>query len=252
MDDNGKPASKKQKSDSRPKAARSSTSRPIKEKKTPKPKKRNRSGSPDDFSTPMSGSVDRRKSGRGASARKAYAELDDNEADEEMLDGVAAWKYEGEDGSEIEEVDSEEDDDAAIPKSKKKASKESSPVSEPPSEAEPEAMDEDVDEEAPEHDGKEAEAEDSEEEVVEKEPTPPRSNGRTRTRKEPAVPVAKPAKVTKAKTKLPLNPKVNTPAKAKAPIGKAAGKSKVKEKPVASSRGTRSRAKEVLDAEESE
>jgi sister-chromatid-cohesion protein PDS5 len=66
----------------------------VKEK--PAAKLRKRRGSDDEMSmsTPAPGSsVDRRRSNRGASAKKSYADRDDSEDDEEMWDGVAQWEY---------------------------------------------------------------------------------------------------------------------------------------------------------------
>ena len=61
-------------------------------------------------------SSERRRSGRANVAGRKYAERDDEEDDEEMADGVAAWEYEGgivvkdevEDEGEGEEGDSED------------------------------------------------------------------------------------------------------------------------------------------------
>merc|ERR1711964_94105 len=82
----------------------------VREKKTPKPKK-----SAGVFSTPDASSVDRRKSGRAASARKSYADRDDSDDDKEMWHGVAEWEYTNEDGTRIARPATEseaEDEDA--------------------------------------------------------------------------------------------------------------------------------------------
>jgi len=107
-----------------------------KERKTPKPKKQRRS---DDPSTPAASSVDRRKSGRGASAAKIYRDRDDSEDDEEMMEGVAEWEYlDGEEsGSDAVETD-DEDDKAVSPSKGKDDTPEISPELEQESELEEE------------------------------------------------------------------------------------------------------------------
>lgn len=97
-DDGEQPVTKKAKAESKPaKAPRKE--KPAREKKTPaKPRKSKRDDSASPQSTPAASSVDRRRSGRGASARKSYADRDDSEDDEEMWEGVAEWEYLDENG----------------------------------------------------------------------------------------------------------------------------------------------------------
>ena len=89
----------------------------MKEKKTPRPKKA--------LSTPAVSSADRRRSGRGTSAQKSYADRDSSEVsldgssrraitnsvllqdEEEMMEGVSKWKYVDED-SDAEQLSEEE------------------------------------------------------------------------------------------------------------------------------------------------
>jgi sister-chromatid-cohesion protein PDS5 len=70
-DAEGQPSSKKAKSEPRVKVARTPVAKKVKEKKSPKVKKQV-------LSTPVASS-DRRRSGRGASAKKSYADRDDGE-----------------------------------------------------------------------------------------------------------------------------------------------------------------------------
>lgn len=57
--------------------------------KTPKTKKPKQG-----TSTPTSSPGERRKSGRGTSAKKTYEERDSSEDEKELWDGVASWEYE--------------------------------------------------------------------------------------------------------------------------------------------------------------
>lgn len=101
IDEDGNPT-KKLKSESKLRSARTPTSKATREKKAPRLKKRSSSES---LNTPAPSSADRRRSGRGASTKKSYADRDDSEDDEEMMDGVAQWEYVDEDGdSDAEEA----------------------------------------------------------------------------------------------------------------------------------------------------
>lgn len=83
-DSDGQPATKKIKSE----AKAPKKEKVIKEKKTPKPKKEKQV-----FSTPAPSSTGARRSSRGTSARKSYADRDSSDDDQEMMEGVAKWVY---------------------------------------------------------------------------------------------------------------------------------------------------------------
>ncbi|KAI9641533.1 Sister chromatid cohesion protein pds5 [Ciborinia camelliae] len=100
MDESSLPAAKKQKSEAKPK---STASRKV--AKTPKPRKIK------EPKTPTISSADRRKSGRGASARKSYVDRDDDEDEDEMLEGVSKWDYFDEAGNQMESEEEEEEED---------------------------------------------------------------------------------------------------------------------------------------------
>merc|ERR1711977_688510 len=220
-DHEGRPA-KKVKTESKPRPVKvpaPKKEKVVREKKTPKPKK-----SAGVFSTPDASSVDRRKSGRAASARKSYADRDDSDDDKEMWHGVAEWEYTNEDGTRIARpaTESEAEDEDAM----------------------------EVDEEA---------EEEPEEEV---EPTPPASNGkrslpsRSSGRKQAPVPTssaaATPAKATRAKSA----PKAKAVPKAKSPVAvKAATKPKGKApaaKGKRAGKGKAAKEKDIFDMDESE
>jgi sister-chromatid-cohesion protein PDS5 len=166
--------------------------------KTPAKNKKSKTDS-EVLSTPAPSSVERRRSGRGASARKSYADRDDSEDDQEMMDGVAQWEYvEGDD----------------------------KPDEESESEGSP-AADEEEQAETP-----EAEAEEEPEVEDEPEPTPPRSNVKkppaSKSAPKKTTPAAKipPSKVAKQKQQpKPKSPLVK--AKAKTPLAKPVAKEKV-------------------------
>ncbi|KAG9237217.1 hypothetical protein BJ875DRAFT_540671 [Amylocarpus encephaloides] len=239
-DNNSHPAKKiKSEPKSRvPKTPQPRKDKVVKPKKTPsaKPKKHK---SDVIFSTPASSSqVDRRKSGRGASAKKTYAEQDESEADKEMWEGVAEWEY-------LSESDSE------MPKRKRKPAKPSpdsdeegsSSVEEPADEEEaegeqadvemPDAAPQDESEPEPEEDVEvEGNAEDSAEEVEEEveevagelsnvelledeeaKPTPLRSNGKKKSARPPKAQAPK-ATSSAAKSKAKSSPAMKTKVKA--------------------------------------
>ncbi len=90
--------------------------KPVKEKmvkpvKTPKKAKKNEN----DFEGPSSSAItasERRRSGRGVAPKKAYVDIDESEADQEMLEGVSRWEYEdGHIEPDQTASGSEEDDD---------------------------------------------------------------------------------------------------------------------------------------------
>ncbi|TVY54635.1 Sister chromatid cohesion protein pds5 [Lachnellula cervina] len=90
-DDDAHPA-KKHNSDAKPKSSRNPAikkEKPAKVVKTPKTKKPKQG-----TSTPTSSPGERRKSGRGTSAKKTYEERDSSEDEKELWDGVASWEYE--------------------------------------------------------------------------------------------------------------------------------------------------------------
>ncbi|APA14981.1 hypothetical protein SS1G_13681 [Sclerotinia sclerotiorum 1980 UF-70] len=102
MDESSLPVAKKQKSEGRPKSAAPKKERVV---KTPKPKKIK------EPRTPAISSAERRKSGRGASARKSYVDRDDSEDEDEMLEGVSKWEYFDNDGNRVEPEDDEDEDE---------------------------------------------------------------------------------------------------------------------------------------------
>ncbi|KAF7857291.1 hypothetical protein EAF04_009532 [Stromatinia cepivora] len=103
MDESSLPAAKKQKSEGRPKSTAPKKERVV---KTPKPKKIK------EPRTPAISSAERRKSGRGTSARKSYIDRDDSEDEDEMLEGVSKWEYFDKDGNRVESEDDEDEGDA--------------------------------------------------------------------------------------------------------------------------------------------
>ncbi|EHK97131.1 putative Sister chromatid cohesion protein pds5 [Glarea lozoyensis 74030] len=206
-DGNSNPT-KKQRSEAKPRNSISKKDKPVKIRKTPSKPKRQKP----ELSTPDN--VERRKSGRGASAKKVYADIDDEDADEEMLNGVAKWDYlnsddermeEEEDGSGDEE---DQDEDVEVPDA------EPEPEAE---EAEPEPEPEPEEEEADEPPS-DIEPE-PEPEAETPEPSPPKSNGRKLpnrgSAKKGAAPTPK-AATTPAKKKVGNVTPVKS--KAKAPI----------------------------------
>jgi sister-chromatid-cohesion protein PDS5 len=221
------PAKKQKSLASRPsKTPTAKKEKVVKEKKPPKAKK---SRTSDVLSTPVPSSVDRRKSGRSASARKSYADRDSSDDDEEMLEGVASWEYEN--GSGAEDAPEGSDAESEV---EEEVEKEATPeVDEVEEEPEP----------APDLEP-EKEAED------EVEPTPPRSNGKKTPRSSARKPAAKaapksPAKpAPKAALSRVTKSKKDSPAvksKGKAPIAKANIKWKGK-----------SKAKDIFDMDESD
>ncbi|KAL5322879.1 hypothetical protein ACEPPN_010858 [Leptodophora sp. 'Broadleaf-Isolate-01'] len=262
-DHDGRPA-KKVKTEAKPRPVKvpaPKKEKVVREKKTPKPKK----SSAGIFSTPDASSVDRRKSGRGASARKSYADRDDSEDDKEMWHGVAAWEYTSKDGSketrivrpgsdsEVEDEDAMEVDQDAESPAEEEAEEEKADTPEP----EPEKEDSSL---SPEPEPDEAE-EEVEEEV---EPTPPASNGkrslpsRSSSRKQAAAPAASsasvtPARATKAKASK-AKAKAQSPVVAKK-VAKPTAKSKVKApigKGKKATKGKAVREKDIFDMDESE
>ncbi|KAK0673929.1 putative sister chromatid cohesion protein PDS5 [Cercophora samala] len=192
-------------SESRP-AAKKSRVQPkeprIKEARkiaTPKPKKPSKpKKAPSSPKRSAISDANRRRSGRSmAKGNQSYIERDSSEDDEEMLDGVAEWEYEGENNGE-EEAGS--DDEGAEAESRKKGDDESSSeLSEPEVEEEEDKEEEEGDvemtdekaaEEEKEEEEQEVEADDEKEEeaevVVEEEeeeeeeeaPPPAKANGR--------------------------------------------------------------------------
>ncbi|KAG4416704.1 hypothetical protein IFR04_010163 [Cadophora malorum] len=252
-DHEGRPA-KKVKTESKPRPVKvpaPKKEKVVREKKTPKPKK-----SAGVFSTPDASSVDRRKSGRAASARKSYADRDDSDDDKEMWHGVAEWEYTNEDGTRIARpaTESEAEDEDAM---------------EVDEEAEEEPEEEEETAASPEPEGEEQEASPSpepepepEEEEEEVKPTPPASNGkrslpsRSSGRKQAPVPTssaaATPAKATRAKSA----PKAKAVPKAKSPVAvKAATKPKGKApaaKGKRAGKGKAAKEKDIFDMDESE
>ena len=75
------------------KQAKSPAAKKIAKPKTPAKKKSTGEDFEPSSSTVMTAS-ERRRSGRGASAKKVYVDRDDSEDDEEMLEGVSKWEYE--------------------------------------------------------------------------------------------------------------------------------------------------------------
>ncbi|QSZ30000.1 hypothetical protein DSL72_004518 [Monilinia vaccinii-corymbosi] len=206
IDESSLPAAKKQKSEARPKSTAGKKERAA---KTPKPKKIK------EPRTPAISSAERRKSGRGASARKSYIDRDDSEDENEMLEGVSKWVYYDKDGNEVESEEEDEpeqdEDDAEVDeddvkgeepvpnstgKGKRKAKaktplKKSARTVVSDDEAETEREDVDMEEEA-EHEGE-----------AEVEPTPPpkpkrgvkaeaKSKAKTKTPSKKAAPVSTP------------------------------------------------------------
>ena len=116
-----------------PKIRRTSAAKkekPVKERAAVKSRKRRDSDNEMSMSTPVPGSsVDRRRSSRGASAKKSYVDRDDSEDDEEMWDGVAEWEYtknkknrkvkssieDAESDAEVEEAEEAKDDNEDSP-----------------------------------------------------------------------------------------------------------------------------------------
>lgn len=109
-DRDGNPPSKKAKLPSRPKEAKPTTKKASTTPRTKKPS----SSKPKKPTKALTAQerADRRRSGR-ARGDKSYIERDSSEDDQEMLDGVAKWKYgDGSDGSDDGE-DDDVDSDAA-------------------------------------------------------------------------------------------------------------------------------------------
>jgi len=236
-DDGEQPAAKKPRQASTSKAA--TTKAPAKKLAKPKtPAKKAKKAKPE--STPRSAVEEsaRRRSVRGAGA-KSYADRDDSEDDEEMMEGVSKWEYE--DGH----VESDNGGEAGSDSSAEEAEEE---------EQEKEA-DEDVEmaEVADESAEKEEEIEEKEttsvvteqdllsspplSELGSPEPTPEpmpeptrepvtKSNGRGRK-------AAAPKPAPKAKTKAPVKPRAKAPVRAKAAPVRASARGKGKEKTAA-------------------
>ncbi|PVH74836.1 hypothetical protein DL98DRAFT_537088 [Cadophora sp. DSE1049] len=255
-DHEGRPAKKvKTEPKSRPvKVPAPKKEKVIREKKTPKPKK----SSAGVFSTPDPSSVDRRKSGRAASARKSYADRDDSEDDKEMWDGVAEWEYLSKDGSAKPriarpETDSEAEAEDAMEVDDEAEEEPEEPEEEKGATPEPEAEEEESSL------SPELEPEPEEEEG---EPTPPASNGkrslpsRSSGRKQAPVPTssaaASPVKATRAKA----TPKAKAKPKAKSPVAvKAAAKPKAKApaaKGKKAGKGKAAKEKDIFDMDESD
>ncbi|CAG8974129.1 hypothetical protein HYALB_00002765 [Hymenoscyphus albidus] len=230
--------SKKHKSDSK---ARASKTPKAKSEKAPKVKKtpakvRKPKGDGDFSATGVSHS-ERRKSGRGASAQKSYADRDSSDDDEEMLDGVAKWDY-----------FSEDPDSPGEAKRKRKmtseAPSESDVMSPPPEEENAEGADVEMsdverdqelktvsdkpqeengselsDLEEPEH---EPQPEDEEQEVEEEEeveevaPTPPQTNKKTPSRSSAKKPT--PSSSAKSMSKTKAKPATAKPKSSKTPV----------------------------------
>ncbi|KAE8454103.1 hypothetical protein EG329_005026 [Mollisiaceae sp. DMI_Dod_QoI] len=252
--EDGSHPSKKIKSEGKPRPTKTPTvkrEKPVKEKKTPKPKKVKPA-----TSTPAASSVDRRRSGRGASAKKSYADRDDDEDDEEMMDGVASWEYM--DGSGEEEAKDDGSDAGSAPEEveEEEAVVSETEAAEPEPEPEPEVEEP---EEEPEPEPAEEE-EEAEEEIEEAESTPaPATNGKRASRSSAKKPVASASKVTKSK------PAPRAKTKPKSPIAKAATRARATAKsPLAKTKkgqnsaakgkgkGKASRTKDVFDMDESE
>lgn len=252
-DHEGHPAKKvKTESKSRPiKVPAPKKEKVIREKKTPKPKK-SAAGA---FSSPDPSSIDRRRSGRAASARKSYADRDDSDDDKEMWDGVAEWEYLSKDGSAEPriarpETESEAEDEEAmeVDEEAEEPEEENAGASEPEAEEEGSSL------------SPEPEPEPEEEEEVE--PTPPASNGkrslpsRSSGRKQVPAPTssaaATPAKTTRAKAA----PKAKAKPKAKSPVAvKAAAKPKAKApaaKGKKAGKGKAVKEKDIFDMDESD
>ncbi|KAM7220742.1 Armadillo-type fold [Rhypophila decipiens] len=106
------PPSKKARATAQPKAPKATkTGAPKKAAVTPKPKKA-ATKPKRATSSPVVPDTDRRRSGRSRKSN-TYIERDSSEDDEEMLDGVAEWEYEGGSGDErADKGDKEEDVDA--------------------------------------------------------------------------------------------------------------------------------------------
>ena len=162
----------------------------TKDKKTPRsPRKREQN-----LTSPPAPSAAARRSSRGISARKSYADRDDNEDEEEMMGGVAKWVYVDEDSEDqlSDEGDAEEKD------AKEEKSKTPRPIEDSEVEPEPRSLDKYISM------------------VEEVEITPSRSN--TRKPKAPITWPKKNAAVVKAKTmstKQQTNPEIE--AKPKSP-----------------------------------
>lgn len=232
-DDDGQPSVKKIKPESKSKTARISEvkkEKVAKEKKTPaKPKKRK-----SDSSTPATS--ERRKSSRVASARKSYADRDDSEDEDEMMEGVARWKY-------VDEVSEEEQSENVVesPAEEEEVTEEKL--------ATPEVVEDEPEPESEQEQEPESEPERMDSGEAEVDPTPPRSNSkRSRVAPKKGTPVVTASKVTKQKPTAKVavvKPKAKTPlvakSKSKAPVAKPVSKGKGK-----------SKAKDIFDMDESE
>ncbi|KAK4176089.1 putative sister chromatid cohesion protein PDS5 [Triangularia setosa] len=219
-------------SESRP-AAKKSRVQPkeprIKEARkiaTPKPKKSSKpKKAPSSPKRSAVSDANRRRSGRSmAKGNQSYIERDSSEDDEEMLDGVAEWEYEGENG---EEAGSDDEAEVETGNDDKKGDDSSSELSEPEEveedsnekEGDVEMTDEKPAEEDEEEEEQVAEADDEKEEEAEPEaeveeeeaPPPTKANGRkgrsaAAAPKEKAKPAAKekaPPAAAKKQTTLP-------------------------------------------------
>ena len=247
--DEGAPVAKKARKSTEGKPTKSPAVKKIAKPKTPARKAKN----PDDFepssSTAMTAS-ERRKSGRATASKKVYADRDDSEDDEEMLEGVSKWEYEdghvesdhaaSADGSDAGSDDEEEQKPSAAtgPTSPSKTldvemSELGEDLEESPKEATPAAEKESS---TPLSDAKatpEPQAEEEEGEVT------PKPKGKEN--KKPA------AAKSKAKAKAPLKSKAKPVVRAKSPIKKARVVSVTKALPTRGSARGKAKAKKAAD-----
>ncbi|OTA99180.1 hypothetical protein M426DRAFT_325376 [Hypoxylon sp. CI-4A] len=224
----GQPAQKKTKTTAprpaakvkTPKAAKASSKKAAKSSKaSSKPKKPARS------SSPVTDSVDRRRSGR-SKKNSTYIERDSSEDDEDMLEGVAEWDYYDTKGNQVKDDDQDSSDLSEPDEVEAPAEEENQP--EPVAGEDSELSDIDEDDE---------------------EPPPPPSAPKTNGRKGRAT-----TSPTASRTKtLASRPAAKASTTKKSPVGKAKAKAKPapKARP-ASTRATRSRRAAAQDEEEEE
>jgi sister-chromatid-cohesion protein PDS5 len=218
-DSENQPLVKKIKSESKPRH-----SKVVKEKKTPKlPKKQKQV-----ISTPAPSSAAARRSSRGTSARKSYADRGSDEDEAEMMVGVAQWKY----------VDEDSDNQSGDEEDVEEQDVEQETLGTPQPVEEPEPMDEDT----------------PEAEEEEAEPMAPRSLDR----KSKTVLSKKSTPVVKARAKVAKQKSKSPPVAAKA-IPKSPAMPKIKAKsPLVSRPKTKGKGKgkgkasDIYDVEESE
>lgn len=240
--DESAPAAKKARKSTEGKPAKSPAVKKIAKPKTPARKAKN----PDDFepssSTALTAS-ERRKSGRGSALKKVYADRDDSEDDEEMLEGVSKWEYEDghveSDHAASEASDDEEEQSAsASPTAPSKTldvemSELGEDIKESPKEATPAA---EKGSSTPLSD-----AEDTPEQAQEEDrEVTPKPQGKEN--KKPAA-----AAKSKTKAKAPPKPKAKPIVRAKSPIKKARVVSAIKSLPTRGSARRKAKAKEAAD-----